>query len=275
VVPVDQSAQLSTQVVAVPFKFVLGNGVKRVDPVSGSLLDVDSLSRSKIEALLSRQVTDWRQLGLVADADADGIPDSEAPVVLCLQQAGSGDKAALDATLMKDAAEFPSGLAPSALNHTHTTGTGQIHFGLNGMDVRDCIGGNAALNRPAHPTAIGYMSADAVVPNGYGVGIDGRQARDLALPDPKANVKCGKYPFWTGLRLNTRNPSDSDAAIAALIYDFITEAGDPATIALMSTANYWMSEREMYVFKNADHGPLIWKPLSVLPPGQVRFPCGE
>jgi hypothetical protein len=63
--------------------------------------------------------------------------------------------------------------------------------------------------------------------------------------------------------MNTRNPSSSDAAVAALVNDLITTAADPATIGILPAGNFWVAPSQMNVFKNADKGPIIWKPVPV------------
>jgi hypothetical protein len=254
--PVDQSMLNSTGVAIVPWKFVVGSHVKKVDPKSGILVNLAGISRTEIEAILSRTVTDWRQLGLVTDVAIPGTPDSASPVTLCLTTAGSGSKAALDETVMKDAGEFPFGSTDL------TNPAPGVYFGNTARDVIDCIGGNAGAARPAHPSAIGYVGADVGVPNGTGIKLDGLYANDPSLPDPKLNVKCGKYLYWTDERLNVRGAADPDITSdqSALIQAFIAEASNPAAISMMPTGNTWVAASEMYVYKNADAGPVSFYP---------------
>jgi hypothetical protein len=230
----------------------------------------------------------------------------------CLRQAGSGTKAALDETVMKDAGETPSGLASSRLNHAHTSAAGHVHFGTSTQDIRDCVvgrdddgdgvaeptdgngvldpgedldndgvidpgedvNGNGILDgeRPAHPLAIGYLDADASLPNGayapftgvpgaYPVKLNGLHANDTTLPDRKLNIKCGKYYYWTGERLNYRTADMSDISVDqdALISDFVASASTPATIALLPAADFWVAPADMFVTKVLDAGPVLWK----------------
>jgi len=250
--PLDQSMLNSTVVAIVPWKIVVGSHVKKIDPNSGHLVGAAGLSRTELEGILNRNVTDWRQLGLVTDVSVPGVPDSASPITLCLRTAGSGSKAALDETVMKDAAEFPIGSTDL------TNPASGVYFGLSTQDILDCIGGNAGAGRPAHPTAIGYLSADVNVPNGYEIKLNGLYPNDPSLSDPKRNVKCGKYLYWTGERLNVRAAADPDISSdqSAMVQAFIADASSPATIAMMPAGNSWVATSDMYVFKSADAGPV-------------------
>jgi subtilisin family serine protease len=254
--PLDQSLLTSTGVAIVPWKFVVGSHVKKVDPSSGSLVTVAGLSRTEVEAILSRIVTDWRQLGLVTDLTTPGIPDPVSPVTLCLSTAGSASKAALDETVMKDSVEYPFGSTDL------TNPASGVYFGSTTQDIVDCIGGNTGAGRPAHPSAIGYVGAEVSVPNGYGIKLNGLYANDPSMPDPKLNVKCGKYLYWTGERLNVRAAADPDISSdqSTLIQSFIADASNPVTIAMMPTGTTWVATSEMYVNKNADAGPISINP---------------
>jgi len=252
--PQDQSMLTSTGVAIVPWKFVVGNHVKKIDPKSGNLVNMAGLSRTEIEGIFSRNVADWRQLGLVTDVAIPGIPDSASPITLCLRAAGAGSKAALDETVMKDSSEFPLGSTDL------TNPASGVYFGNTTQDMIDCIGGNAGAGRPAHPTAIGYVSADVGVPNGYDIKLNGFYSNDPSLSDPKLNVKCGEYLYWTGERLNVRAAADPDITSdqSALIQAFIADASNPAAIAMMPAGNTWVATSEMYVSKSADAGPMLF-----------------
>jgi subtilisin family serine protease len=254
--PLDQSMLDSTRVAVVPWKFVVGSRVKKIDPNSGLMVNVDGLSRTEVEAILSRTVTDWRLLGLVTDSTTPGLPDPVSPITLCLSAAGSESKAALDETVMKDAGEFPFGSTDL------TNPASGVYFGDSIQDIIDCIGGNPEAGRPAHPAALGYVSADLGVPNGYGIKLNGLHANDPSLADPKLNVKCGKYLYWTGERLNVRAAADPDITSdqSALIQAFIADASNPAAIAMMPGGNAWVATSEMYVSKYADAGPVLFSP---------------
>lgn len=259
--PLPQDLLTSTQAAIVPFKIVLGNGVKK--NVGGVLVQVDNLTQSQVEALFSRQVTDWRSFGYVPDVDNNGVDDTgPAPVTLCLRTAGSGSKATFDETMMVVANETTSG------STSLTNPAAGVYFGGSTQDVRDCIGGNAALGRPAHPLGAGYVDADAVVPNAYDPKLEGFRARDLSLSEPRANVMNGFYRFWVGWRLNQR-PAGSPGISAgqdALMSAFVTQAQSPATIAaLPSAGDFWVAPSQMCVQKNNDRGPIAWK--SPIPAG--------
>lgn len=280
VVPLDDSALISTQVAIVPFSFLVGNGVQKV---SGGTVQgkATSLSHYQVEALLSRQVTDWRQLGLgTAPVLGDGSPasvgtaaDATSPVTLCLRTAGSGTKAAVDETVMTTATETALGTA------TLTNPADGVYFGQSNQDVRDCIIGNAttAPVRPAHTKGFGYMEADQAfeaanpsvgVSKAYEVKMDGFKARDLALvPDQKENLKCGKWKYWVGERMNTRNPSSSDANVAGLISALVTTSSDPATIGILPAGLFWTAPSQMNVQKNSDRGPVLFKSVATQNPG--------
>lgn len=285
--PLDQSALDSVQAAIVPFKFVLGKGVKKVNP-AGGLMNVSTLSRTEIEWLLSTSGVSpdfkWSTLGLVADADGDGVADvPEPPITRCIRRAGSGTKAALDETVMKDVNESAIG----TLDLTDPTPTANTYFGLSTQDVQDCVSGrdlnedgiadfpNDALattgDRPPHPLAIGYLDADAFIPDsptpfgdadldaeGYDVALDGKHANDPALPgDPRLNILCGKYLYWVGWRLNSHQNLSTfggvTADMVALKNAFV--AGASAT----KVNDFWATIPEMKVFKNADAGPVFWK----------------
>lgn len=262
--PLDQSMLTSVQAAIVPFKFVLGAGVRR--NVGGVLVNVDSLTRTEIEGLLSRNVTKWSQIGLVADDDLNNVADAPEPdLTLCLRRAGSGTKAALDETVMKDVTEISAG------SSSLTNSAPGVYFGTSTQDVQDCVRGNTdfAPIRPAHKLAIGYLDADANVgatgtsiTPGYDVKLNGLLANDPSLTDPKVNLKCGKYLYWVGWRLNYRTADDPgiSASQDALIQAFVTDAQNPATIALLPAGAFWLAPVDMYVFKNTDAGPIQWKP---------------
>jgi hypothetical protein len=115
--------------------------------------------------------------------------------------------------------------------------------------------------------AIGYMDADQVVSfnpggaqagNAYTVRLDGGLAHDPSLTDPKRDLKCGKYAYWAGWRLNRRTASEG-LDIDALAQAYVDNASAQATISIIPTGAYWASDEEMFVSKNVDKGPLIFK----------------
>jgi hypothetical protein len=61
--------------------------------------------------------------------------------------------------------------------------------------------------------------------------------------------------------MNVRNYADAGitAAMSALNTDFITSSSTAGTIALLPAGQFWVASSDMYVTKNADAGPIIWK----------------
>jgi len=253
--PLDQSQLTSAQAAIVPWQITVGGNVKK--NVGGTLVPVVGFSRTEVEAIFSRNVTDWTQLGLVTDVNSPGTPDpSPNPITLCLRVAGSGSKAGFNVTVMKDATETPFGSTDL------TQAADGVYFGTSTQDVQDCLRGNAGLGRPAHPRGVGYLDADVSVatPPAYPVKLAGFFANDTSLPDPKINVKCGKYLYWAGERMNTRNYADPGitASITALATAFIADASSSTLIALLPAGAFWVAQSDMFVSKNADAGPVLW-----------------
>ncbi len=246
VTPLDDSTLNSVQTAIVPFSLYVGKGVvKDVAGAPGG--PIAGLSRVEIEAIFNRAVIDWKRLGYgtVTDA-APGALEATSPITLCLRAAGSGTKAAWDETIMINAGE--TGVANAS-----------VIFSTSTSGVLTCV----ATNR----RSIGYMDSDQVVSfnvggaqagNAYVVRIDGGLANDPSLTDPKRDLKCGKYAYWAGWRLNRRIASEG-AAIDALATAYVTNAGLATTIGQIPTGAYWASDEEMAVFKNADRGPIAWK----------------
>lgn len=298
--PLNQSQLDSVQAVIVPFKFVLGKDVKKRNPVTGALENVGTLSRLEIEWLLSTSAASgnfkWSTLGLWYDENNNGLADdaqgaSEKNIVRCMRAAGSGTKAALDETVMKDANETPLGTT----DLLSLTPTNSSYFGKSTQDVQDCIAGRdmnenggafqAGIDRPHHPNAIGYLDADASIPDspwdlkpgvpgGYDVAINGLHANDPDLPggNAKLNIICGKYPYWVGWRLNSHLNLATFAgvtpAMVALKNAFVTAA------TVTGVNDFWVKLDEMHVFKNEDKGPVTWKTAHVHPAGKDHPPCG-
>lgn len=248
VLPLNDSS-LNSQVGAiVPFAIYAGKGVVKLNAAGNAPAgQIDGLSRLQIEQIFARSVTDWTRLGFgtVTDA-APGTLEATSPITLCLRTAGSGTKAAFDQTLMLNATETAIA-SPTVIFSPSTSG------------VLSCL----AANR----RSIGYMDADQVVsfnPGGasaglaYVVPVDGGLANDPSLTDRKRDLKCGRFAYWTALRLNQRTTpigGGTDALIAA----FISNAQAASTIAQIPTGAFWASDEEMVVSKNSDRGPLIWK----------------
>lgn len=248
VTPLDDSTLNSVGTAVVPFAIYVGKGVVKLNAAGNAPNGpIDGLSRLQIEQIFSRSVTDWQRLGFgtVTDA-APGTLEATSPITLCPRSAGSGTKAAFDETLMINATE--TGLANAG-----------VIFSPSTSGVLTCL----AANR----RSIGYMDADQVVSFNVGganaglayvVRVDGGLAHDPSLTDPKRDLKCGKFAYWSALRLNRRTASEG-VSIDALAQAFIDNASLQATIAVIPTGTYWASDEEMFVSKNSDKGPLIWK----------------
>ncbi len=244
--PLDDSTLNSVSAAIVPFSLFVGKGVVK-DVAGAPGAPITGLSRMEIEAIFNRGVTDWKRLGFgtVTDA-APGVLEATSPITLCLRSAGSGTKAAWDETVMINA------------NETSVAGA-TVVFSSSTSGVLSCL----AANR----RSIGYMDADQVVSFNvgganaglaYAVRIDGGLANDPSLTDPKRDLKCGKYSYWVGWRLNRRVAGEG-AAIDALAQAYVDNASAQATISIIPTGAYWASDEEMAVFKNADRGPILWK----------------
>ncbi|HXZ24919.1 MAG TPA: hypothetical protein VEI24_01755 [Nitrospiria bacterium] len=266
VLPLDDSMLTVTQAAIVPWQFIVGYNVKKDIgvPPAHNLVHATNLGRTQIEAIFSRNVTDWRQVGLVTDVTTSGTPDATSPISLCLRTAGSGSKAAFDATVMKDATETPFG------STVLTNSAAGVYFGTSTQDVQDCMQGNSGNGRPAHTTGIGYVDADvSVISSGatpyYPIQLNGLWANDTSLSDPKINVKCGAYLYWAGERMNVRNYADSGidgGSTTGPQHDlntaFITSSSAAASIALMPAGAFWVAGSDMYVSKVNDAGPVLY-----------------
>jgi ABC-type phosphate transport system substrate-binding protein len=306
----ENNITIEARPLVVPFSIVLGKGVKLVNPATGAVATsaanpngrVRNLTRFQIEAILSRNVTRWNQIsGLGADSDGDGDVDGSdnQTIVVCGRRAGSGTKASFNAEVMKDAKEYTGTIANTAtydltLGTPATPQAGPTFFwGIANGDVRDCIQGNPAAtipttdiyphgfpvaNRPAHPTAIGYMEADqaaSVNPAaGYVVAVDGGKPRrhdtlnaqeniaSEAIYDgnEKENTRCGKLEYHSYEAFITRNVPAKTQNEQTLITAFLNKAQDPDIINnLPNTGSYWVSPLEMWTTKNSDKGPVLWK----------------
>ncbi|MGQ0810230.1 MAG: hypothetical protein ACT4OO_03280 [Nitrospiraceae bacterium] len=279
----------TTRPVVVPFAIVLGSAVKQVNPSTGAVIgNVPNLTQLQVEGLLSRNITSWTQLnGIGADTNGDNVVNGSdtQTVVICGRRAGSGTKAALDQTILKDANEH-TGASPAnsaTFNLTLATGAGPTSFwGISNSDVRDCIQGNSAPTipsndpfpfpgpRPAHPTAIAYMEAEqAATVNpaaGYVVSVDGGQARRLEVlyaGNQKENQRCGKFQYWVFEAFNTRETNPPVGDQLTLVNAYLATVEDPNVINnLPIVGAYWTSPQQMRVTKNADKGPVLWKSLA-------------
>ncbi len=263
--------------VVTPFAIVLGSAVKVVNPdgtVKTSPTNpqgrVRNLTQLQIEAIFSRQVTQWNKFsGIAADTDGNGIIDGNdnQTIMICSRRATSGTKAAFQQTLMKDAKEHTGQSPANSLSFNLTLGTpasptaGPTNLaGISNNDVRDCIQGNPSPTipsndpfpfpgpRPAHPTAAAYMEAEqAATVNpaaGYVVAVDGGKARrhdtingaeDIAEEavydgNEKENLRCGKFQYWTFQAVTRRNDPAPTLDEQAVIDAYIASAQTPTII---------------------------------------------
>jgi ABC-type phosphate transport system substrate-binding protein len=301
ILPQDQSSLSSAQVAIVPFAMVLGNGVVEVDrtttppTVKGP---VKSLSQLQVESIFSEGVTNWWQLGIGTAAictgagtphagctGSGGMAPAGSPledpsmsnttlskISRCMRRAGSGTKAAYDATVMQIGTETPFGSSNLA------NAADGNYFGTSNQDIRDCIAGNTSTSpvRAAHPRAVGYMEADqahqlvttanpgSTQPGGYIVRLDGYLAVDtqygaLGTLAAKNDLVCGLFQYWVGERFNTRNPASADADVVNLIDAYRASASAAGTIAIVPAGAWWTAPGDMNVTKTDDRGPLTFK----------------
>ncbi len=268
--PLNQGSLVSQQVQAVPFAIVVGKGVYEVNS-NGTLKGrVTSLSRAQVEAIFSGSVFDWQQVGLGTSTNPSPVfgttvKDSSSPVTLCQRKAGSGSKAAFAVTLMLSQSENTDGTTDL------TDNTATAYFGGSTQDVINCVQGNGTTISP-HPFAAAYMEVDQAISgcatclqpgNGFLVKVDGASPFDsVTFPsDPKSDLKCGKYLYWSGERMNTRSTPPSgflDPNAGSLAVNFINTAKSPGFLATVTpgVGTYWVAFGQMNVSKNADPGPI-------------------
>ena len=255
--PLNDGGLVSSPTAVVPFSLFVGKGVVKLDAVGNAPAGpISGLSRLEVEGIFSRNITDWRQLGLGTVTDgAPGTLEATSPITICMRNAGSGTKATFDETVMINASEATVNIPGSQV------------FGGSTSNILTCLAGNRK--------AIGYMDADqllqftnALLPNGspnpnvglgYLIGIDGAKAYDASLTDPKRDLKCGRYPYWAAWRLNRRAAGEPDANINTLALAFIADAGLASTINIIPTGAFWAADEDMFVSKSQDRGPLAFK----------------
>jgi len=240
----DQTGITSAKVVVVPWAIFVGKNVVNPDgsPITG-------LSRYQVEAIFNRatQARDWRNLGYATNVG--GSIEGTSPITTCHRFPGSGSKAGFDLMVMIN------------LNETGTqpgSGPGQAVFADSSGGIADCLKNN--------PRGIAYIDADfelnfitsgnARFGDAYMVTLEGYKPQ----VNGKIHLKCGRYPYWSFWRLNRRTADvNANAASNVLAQAFIDDASAAATIGIIPTGAYWASDEEMFVDKNADKGPIIWK----------------
>jgi len=245
--PLDDSSLNGVPTAVVPLSLYLGKGVVRdVNGAPGG--QIPGLNRLEIEAIFSRGVTDWKRLGYGTVADANpGQLEATSPIVLCLRNAGAGQKSMVDEVLLINVPETSVAL-PNA-----------VIFSNNASGVVNCVASNRrSIGYAETEELVRFEAGGANAGLAYQIAIDGGRAYDSTLADPKQDLKCGRYAFWANLRLYRRVAGEG-AAVDAVAQAFITNAGLQSTIQQIPSGRFWASDEELAVFKNTDRGPLLWK----------------
>ena len=274
--PLDDSGLNSVQAAVVPFSIYLGKNVGQLDS-SGNVQRVTSLPSTTLESILNGSgAKQWQQIGFDTGT-IGGAPDAGLTNIdMCHRRAGSGTKASLDATIMKDSAENPTGVNVLDVA-TDLTSASNDYFLRSTGDVQKCL--ESATQ--GHPNGIAYMDADRVTQlvgfpattESYVVAVDGILVRDEAAgvatgaavgsaeyeAAAKQGLRCGSYRYWVGERINTRTTSTGDATLDSLISSFVSTASTPAVISALPAGKFWEPPSVMSVFKNKDAGPHTFK----------------
>jgi len=273
--PLNDSGLDSIQAAVVPFGFFLGKEVGVVNS-AGVMEKASSIPSTTIESIFNGAgATKWQQIGFDTGA-MGGSPDvALTNIDLCQRRAGSGTKASLDATILKDSSENTIGVNVLDVV-TDLTSASADHFLKSTGDLQKCL--ESATQGHVH--GIGNMDADRVTKltgtDAYIVGVDNVLVRDDAsaaarfptlVPGDanyeaaaKQGLRCGSYRYWVGERLNSRTGSTGNATLDGLIATFKTTASTPAVIKLLPAGLYWEPPSQMAVFKNNDAGPHVFKP---------------
>lgn len=288
----NQSLLVNSKVAILPFKLVVGSGVKQ--SVGGVLTPITNLTRPQIDALFgpaSLGAKDWRRLGYVPDVNGDGNDDgtATAPVVLCLRNTGSGTKAIFNQTILKGDV-----LEPGAASAT-------VVFSSSSSGVITCVQNNKLgigyldadqlpndLNDPNFGTTLGVntVSIDGVyaynpayrltaacqaVPTGFGYDFLGISNPAGAHPecDPRKDLINGKYTYWTLLNMNRRPngsiPAQITSAQEALAAGIVASSSSPTVLEKINVGAYWVAPASSCVNKTVDKGPTIWKTAAAAP----------
>ncbi|MHB8482660.1 MAG: type 2 periplasmic-binding domain-containing protein [Nitrospiria bacterium] len=230
--PLDETALTVTQVAEFPFQFVVGSSVTYAGGTT------PNLTREEVVALLSNQVANWNLL--------PGYGATNSQPTLCPRKAGSGTKATLQVTQMKD-------------NFNEAISGANVIFGASTQDVINCVN--------THPYSIGYIDADQTVNLTGGARaatLDGLAPNEPAATHPKRNIQNGLYTYWVGERFNYRNAPGGisvDPAITSnqqsVMNAIVTDAQDPVIYPFLPAGAYWVPPTQMCVTKN-DPGPIKW-----------------
>jgi len=231
----------TTPVVSVPFTLVVGGNVRGKDPVTGNPTTLLSITEGQARQILAGLVTDWTVLGL-------DTTTANKTIITCQRTVGSGTLATLDEAVMRTGF-WGGGINPTA-SATNV-------FNPSSGNVKSCVENN--------PNAIGYIDSDTV-PNlllsAYQIGISGQAVNAGALGTGAARMKdlrCGRYIYWADWNVVTRNAGVEVAPVNAIAGTnlAIQKWIDQATLN-NPLPDYWVSQNDMFVFKNDDRGPFNW-----------------
>ena len=272
--PLDDSNLDSIQAAIVPFGFFLGKEVGVVN-AAGVMEKASSIPSTTLESILNGAgATQWQQIGFDTGA-IGGSPDAGLTNIdMCHRRAGSGTKASLDATILKDSKENAVGVNVEDVSTDLTSASNDFFLQSTG-DLQKCLESASQ----GHVHGIGYMDADRVHKltgtDAYPVAVDGVLVRDDAAAAArfpakspgdadyeaaaKQGLRCGAYRYWVGERLNSRTSSTGNAILDNLISTFKATASTPSVIKLLPAGDYWEPPSQMAVFKNDDAGPHTFK----------------
>ena len=241
VVPLDTNNLSRYDAAVVPYSVFLGKQV--VDrnynipgqPAAGPVM---SLSRTEIENTISRRVTDWRILGK-GTTEVPGVLDATSPITLCLQNAGSGLAAAIEALFMQHA-KVTSIANPSVIFSPSLSGV--VNCLRNNPKSIGILPAHYAevFTAPGSPYVVGVDDAFALNPS----GVSGKQQA----------LECGRYPYWTNWQFYYRDEGDPTGLRTRYMFSARNSYRqfDPY-------GKYWSAiGLGMAVFKNADPGPLLF-----------------
>jgi len=243
--PPADSHLTTMSTVIVPFSIVVGGNVRGVDPVTSAPTPLLTLPEEQVRQIFSRGVTTWSKLGYTV------INGGSDTITTCQRTIGSGTLATLDETIMRP--KFWVGGISTSLVAPNV-------WNASSSNMVTCINGDGS--------SIGYLDSDSVTaanfPNGaYQVAIGGQPINHGTLGTGKARLtalRCGRYPYWADWNFIIRTAGTEAAPINAPVG---TDAAIASLQTLMTTHNplpdYWLSEGDSFVLKNADRGPFVWQ----------------
>jgi len=205
--PVSTAGLTVESVAVLPFSVWFGAQVG-VEDASGNVKKAESISHLQLETTLAGLNDEWEQMGYVTGEH--GGPKNAGPTTIsrCHRQAGSGTKASVDQTLMKDVDENSSGFIPGFgpfFLGTWIDNRDGNFFMEGTSDVRRCLEGRDAgsLDAQGHAFGIGYGNGEHLEAKGsltkdpgntidvqpvYVVDIDGFTIRDESRGCEAANL---------------------------------------------------------------------------------------